>query len=373
MGGRSFVMEDSNLLLRTSVSTDDTVCDVRLGNLTLDRLSRDLRLLVGRPRNVCFIYNNDITSELYELIERQLIVASFTITYIPLDTNTQSDIDNALSALSKFGEAGITKDDLVVAVGDTKLLSIASFVCSNWMRSIKLVGIPTNYSALFEGVVFPRLLSIDGQNRLGQTSAFRLCVVDSTICKHIDEADKLLCYAYIYKYSLIDGVEAFDEFKDSIDTLDELDTFLSALNNSLRSLSSIYATGVIADRLALEYGDVCSSSLLSLVDGLDKAYALSMAIRFLTRIAAAKEYCDIEFVLEQDHVLDSLGLVDLGCSVDSDNLFKAIKDTKFSLSNRFMLALPYKPGRVRMSLVEDEILQEHCRAWCKYHQLLLNS
>ena len=373
MGGRSFVMEDSNLLLRTSVSVDNTVCDVRLGNLVVERLSRDLRLLVGRPRNVCFIYNNDITSELYELIERQLIVASFTITYIPLDTNTHSDIDNAMLALSKFGEAGITKDDIVVAVGDTKLLSIANFVCSNWMRSIKLVGIPTNYSAVFEGIVFPRLLSIDGLERLGQTSSYRLCLVDSSICRHIDVKDKNLSYAYIYKYSLIDGMDAFNEFRQSIDSIDEIDTYLEVLNNSLRSISSIYGTGVIADRLALEYGDICSSALMKLVDGLDKASALSMSYRFLSRISAAKEFCDIEFVLEQDHLLDSLGLIDLGCIVDSNSLFNTIKETKFLLSNRFMLTLPYRPGRVRMSLVEDDMLQEHCDAWCKYHQVLLNS
>ena len=50
--------------------------------------------------------------------------------------------------------------------------------------------------------------------------------------------------------------------------------------------------------------------------------------------------------------------------MDADALIAAMREERYRRTNRFMLALPRSLGRVRLSMVPDDLLAEHVGAWC---------
>ena len=73
---------------------------------------------------------------------------------------------------------------------------------------------------------------------------------------------------------------------------------------------------------------------------------------------------EVDDVLAQDELLDMLELPLLHASVDPTELIEAVRNERFARSNRFLLGLPRKLGRVRLAAVSDERIAEHVAAWC---------
>ena len=63
-------------------------------------------------------------------------------------------------------------------------------------------------------------------------------------------------------------------------------------------------------------------------------------------------------------LLERLGVGTTEVPVDPEELTRALRAERFRRSRRFMLALPRSLGRVRLAIVEDDLLAEHVAAWC---------
>ena len=99
-------------------------------------------------------------------------------------------------------------------------------------------------------------------------------------------------------------------------------------------------------------------------EGLAPSTARAEALRFQARLAAGEGLFEVDDVLAQDELLDSLELPMVQASVNPDELVKALRAERFERSNRFLLGLPRKLGRVRLAAVDDELIAEHVAAWC---------
>jgi hypothetical protein len=72
----------------------------------------------------------------------------------------------------------------------------------------------------------------------------------------------------------------------------------------------------------------------------------------------------VDDVLAQDELLEMLELPMAQVSIAPDALIETIRQERFKRSNRFLLGLPRKLGRVRLAAVTDELIAEHVAAWC---------
>lgn len=103
---------------------------------------------------------------------------------------------------------------------------------------------------------------------------------------------------------------------------------------------------------------------MRLVDGVAPSTARAEALRFQARLSAGEGHFDVDDVLAQDELLDRLELPTLSARVDPDELVAAVREERFVRTNRFLLGLPRKLGRVRLAAVSDELIAEHVAAWC---------
>ena len=87
-------------------------------------------------------------------------------------------------------------------------------------------------------------------------------------------------------------------------------------------------------------------------------------MRFSARISCGMGSCDLALVQDQDALLSRLGLDEVSCEVDADELLRALKASAFLRHNRFTIACPQAVGRVRLMTPDDDLLHEHLGAWC---------
>ena len=66
----------------------------------------------------------------------------------------------------------------------------------------------------------------------------------------------------------------------------------------------------------------------------------------------------------QDELLERLGLGTTEAAVDPQALVAAMREERFRRTNRFMVATPRALGRVRLTAVPDELLEEHVTVGC---------
>ena len=91
---------------------------------------------------------------------------------------------------------------------------------------------------------------------------------------------------------------------------------------------------------------------------------LADGMRFAARLAVATDALSVDDMFTQDELLERLGVGTTEVPVDPDELVAALRAERFRRSRRFMLALPRSLGRVRLSIVDDDLLAEHVAAWC---------
>ena len=87
-------------------------------------------------------------------------------------------------------------------------------------------------------------------------------------------------------------------------------------------------------------------------------------MRFAARLSAAQDQLSIDDMFTQDELLERLGPGTVEAPVDPDALLAAMREERYRRTNRFMLALPRSLGRVRLSMVPDDLFAEHVAAWC---------
>jgi 3-dehydroquinate synthetase len=137
------------------------------------------------------------------------------------------------------------------------------------------------------------------------------------------------------------------------------------LQDTMKSRGKILSSTALALRQSITYGEAFAAALVRLVGpGLAPSTARAEALRFQARLACGDGLFSVDDVLAQDELLDRLELPMLQATVDPDELVAAVREERFARSNRFLLGLPRKLGRVRLAAVSDERIAEHVAAWC---------
>ncbi len=69
----------------------------------------------------------------------------------------------------------------------------------------------------------------------------------------------------------------------------------------------------------------------------------------------------------RDH-LEDLGIGELSFDIDPAEFIEALRAERVRVANRCQLALPKYPGVIRLSSIDDEVLERHARAFIASRQ-----
>lgn len=98
---------------------------------------------------------------------------------------------------------------------------------------------------------------------------------------------------------------------------------------------------------------------------------LSEGMRFEARLAHDACDFDIDYVFEVDDCLEDFGIEELAFDLEPTAFIEEFRKQQFALSNRSMLPLPAALGAIRLTSVEDEVLERHAHAYLASRKELL--
>lgn len=370
MGKGTAMTEPVALRKRQWVSLPGGSCDFRMGTNQLDEASIILKGAVGKPRASVLLAQEGEQEDVLETMRRQMTDAGFLVERVSVPQGVPvRDVKAAAALLADLGDAGITADDLVVAVGNTDLLSLASYACAQWCGGVPLVMVPTGMVALLEAPVTPRGIDVGSRERILQVKQGAKHVLFDFgvgVPNEVNE-DVLMARVHMVVTAMCDSETSFSKLWDRSEGIvsGDPEVLCEQLQETLKLRGKIVSSTALALRQSISYGEAFARALIRLVgDDLAPSTARAEALRFQARLAAGEGMFEIDDVLAQDELLESLELPILQATVDPDELVAAVRAERFARSNRFLLGLPRKLGRVRLAAVDDELIAEHVAAWC---------
>lgn len=344
--------------------------DLRVGAGIVDGIAHDISSAIGRPRACALAVEPGAPADLVETLRRGLTDQGFQVHVFDLPAGEEA---HAFSSIEKvfagLAEAGITSDDLVVAVGHEGALSLAGASCAHWCGQVMIAEVPLDLASAITAAVTPRGLDVAGRQRmvvLDGTARFEICDLDVLLANSTEE-DVLFARAMMVAAAMADSDKAVGALWDAADEVAAGDkcALVSALTECIRSRGKVVSSSSVAIRQSAEYGQTLRRALRAVLGvGEPESALLADAMRFAARLSVAGENLSIDDMFTQDELLERLGLGTVKAAVDADELVAAIQKERFARTNRFMLALPRALGRVRLTAVETETLTEHVRAWC---------
>ncbi len=358
---------------RQWVTLRGTSMDARVGAGLLADMAHDIRSIVGRPKACAIAFEKDAPAECVETLRRGLTDQGFFVHLIDLKAEDEPTVEDAVAFMGSLAEAGITSDDLVVAVGNHAALSVAAFVCPVWCAGVPLVEVPLTLRAAVLSGATPRALSVDGHPAMaGSDAQTRLCICDlDLVCAADNPADDvLLARALMASTAMCDCEKAVSRLWDRVDDIVSGDpnVLVEQLAETIKSRGKVVASSSLAIRQSIGYGQVVFSAARGLLPAeVPNSVILADALRFSARLSVAMEDLDIDDMFTQDELLENLGLGSFEAAIDADALVDAVRAECFARSNRMMLPLPRALGRVRLAAVDDDLLREHAAAWCAAH------
>lgn len=344
--------------------------DLRVGAGIVDGIAHDISSAIGRPRACALAVEPGAPADLVETLRRGLTDQGFQVHVFDLPAGEEAHVFSSIEKVfAGLAEAGITSDDLVVAVGHEGALSLAGASCAHWCGQVMIAEVPLDLASAITAAVTPRGLDVAGRQRmvvLDGTARFEICDLDVLLANSTEE-DVLFARAMMVAAAMADSDKAVGALWDAADEVAAGDkcALVSALTECIRSRGKVVSSSSVAIRQSAEYGQTLRRALRAVLGvGEPESALLADAMRFAARLSVAGENLSIDDMFTQDELLERLGLGTVKAAVDADELVAAIQKERFARTNRFMLALPRALGRVRLTAVETETLTEHVRAWC---------
>ena len=376
-------MSEATQTVRQWVPAPGGACEARIGHGTITDCEAVFKGAVGTPQRAELMVGGGTHEMTEELVRRELTSAGFVVerTGVPAGP-TARQLTEESRLVGQLDAHHVTADDLVVAIGDADALSAVSNVCIDWCGGVQMAAIPLDLTALVEVAPTPRGIDLAAHAQmLSPRPACRYLVADLDLMDVSPTSETTLCArALMVQAALVDSEQSFSRLWDrSLEVArglgaaetdsdeaaadDAADVLAEQVADTLKTRGRITSSSALAVRRGLRYGRELADAL-GVLTRLPPSTRLAEGLRFSARISAGMGIMSVDDVLAQDELLERLGLPLADAHVDAADLLACLKAGAFLHGNRFQLALPQKIGRVRLSNVDDALLEEHLGAWC---------
>ncbi len=343
-------------------------CEYRIGCGALDEFSRYASNLVGTPRRAALVLEPALDEDVVQAVSRGLIDVGYEVhTFLFDEGESIASLTSATKLQDFLAASHITRDDAVVSVGGMEVASVVDYVAYSWCGGVACGHVPTTLDAMC--LAATRMLPLacsDGAALVNMNPHVSLVVCDLDLVMGQTSEQRALGLAYMVGAAMTESKRSWDKFADKIPgclAAEEL-AYIDMLGMAQTAWSGVLKASNPSARAAFGYGVTTARALKRcLGDALTDAQLLSEGLRFEARLAHEVFDLDVEAVFEQDDRLDDLGIEEAAFSIEPARFIEALHECAFERSNRFMFSLPKAVGTVRLSTVDDEVLERHAEAY----------
>jgi len=333
--------------MRTVHITASTEYDVLIGEGLIDKAGELTRKVV-RPCK-CLIVSDDTVDELYgDRVQISFRYAGFDATRFAFPAGEVSKNLSTLSdILAAMGEAGLSRSDLVVALGGGVVGDIAGFAAAIYTRGMRFVQIPTTLLAAVDSSVGGKT-AIDmpfGKNMVGAFHQPSLVVTDTDVLRDLPTLQLSNGAAEAIKCGVLNdpGLFALLETGDWLEDVDEVVERCVAYKRDVVA-GDEFDTG---DRAFLNLGHTFGHA----IERLSRFTMLhGQAVAVGTVMAASAAGCPKEMIRRIAGCMKANGLP-VRCDYPVSELARAALSDKKRAGGAITLVLPDEIGRCHLEKV----------------------
>lgn len=332
--------------------------DILIGRGLLSRLGAIMAESVG----VCTaaVIADDTVFSLYgEQTERALCAAGFRVLHFVFPhgeaSKTLATYGRVLNALC---EGGLTRSDVIVALGGGVVGDLAGFAAATYQRGIRFVQIPTTLLAMVDSSVGGKTaIDLDaGKNQAGCFHQPSLVVCDPELLATLPEEQYRCGCAEVIKYGVLGNAAFFEQLRQT-PISEQLEHVIEVCITMKRDyvMADEFDFG---DRRMLNLGhsvahaiEACSD--FNILHG--QAVAIGMAV--VVRAAVAKGICTEQTQRRLLAMLERYGLP-YKTDLPLDALYRAARSDKKRSGATMQLIVPEEIGHCRIESIPTEKIRD---------------
>ncbi len=341
------------------ISAPSKKYNVCIGSGLLSELGEHARALATLGEKAAVITDDNVDALWNEKTVAPLEKAGFQVSKYVLPHGEESKNGlNYLALLSFLAEKGLSRSDVVIALGGGMVGDIAAFAAATYLRGVKFIQLPTSLLAMVDS-------SVGGKTAIdlpeGKNLAGVFCQPDAVLC----DTDTLNTLpkdilrngcAEVLKYGILESRELFEHLcEKGLDFDREYVVGASVAMKRDYVCADEFDTGL---RQMLNLGHTVGHAVEKC-----SAYALShgesvaIGIAVIARAAAAADYCSKECAEEIVSTLAALGLP-TECKNDIDALMPLMLSDKKRRGSKVNIIVPREIGRCEIAPMTEAELKE---------------
>ncbi|MEM7428128.1 MAG: 3-dehydroquinate synthase [Pseudomonadota bacterium] len=283
--------------LEVPVALGDRSYGIRIGPGLLQEAAEWIAPHLPRPKTAIITDKNVAASHL-EALETNLRSAGIEVQTKILPAGEATKSPRFLFEATDFLlEAGIERNDIVIAFGGGVVGDLAGFAAAILRRGVNFIQIPTSLLAQVDSSVGGKtgINASAGKNLIGAFHQPVLVLIDTALLDSLPERELKAGYAEVAKYGLLGDSAFFEWLEDNADALfaGDMQVRMRAVETSCRSKADVVAKdereGSV--RALLNLGHTFGHALEAatgysdrLLHGEGVAIGMAMAFRFSERI-----------------------------------------------------------------------------------------
>ncbi len=347
--------------------------DISVGRNALEQFGDAVHEL--RPNARIALISDETVGPTYgAIVKKRLESADFEVGDFLIPAGEKSKtMEYAMQLWQALVQFGMTRKDIIVALGGGVVGDLAGFVAATYMRGIDFVQVPTTLLAMVDASVGGKT-AIDieqGKNLVGAFHQPIYVCADTRVLKSLPEDDWANGFAEIAKSSVVSPQRSFYEWlRDNAKGLGEHqnDLLEEAIVRSVEFKASVVSEDEkeAGLRECLNYGHTLGHAIETCA-GFGKighGRAVAEGMRFAARLSVEMLGASVDFVKKQDSLLDSLGLQELAWTSTPERLLHVMKSDKKVRNNQVRFVLAKNFANWQVMEVPDEVLMQHLEAWC---------
>lgn len=192
---------------------------------------RDIRKVYSSNK-IAVVTDENVFGLYGEILKKSLAAENFTPTFIVIKPGEQSKtVDTLKHVYSNLVSMGITRGDLIVALGGGVVGDLAGFAASTYLRGIDFVQIPTSLLAQIDSSIGGKVAVNlqEGKNLIGSFYHPKLVLVDPEVLNSLPEKFVKDGLGEAIKYGCIRDKELFSmllDIKSNFELLDNIEDII---------------------------------------------------------------------------------------------------------------------------------------------------
>jgi len=353
------------------VSVPGAEYDVAIGSGILKEVGSRVAEVSG-AKTVALVSDETVAQQYGTAVDVALAQAGFRVVALnvaPGETSKNWMLAGELC--EQFASYGLSRTDLVVALGGGVVGDLAGFAAAVYLRGVDFVQVPTSLLAMVDSSVGGKT-AVDlhaGKNLVGAFKQPLAVIADTAVLASLPTEEWLSGLAEVLKTAALGGEELMGWVESHVSGL--TDRAPDAVDHMVAECVRFKAGVVSRDereegpRECLNYGHTLGHAIEKVLGygAVSHGAAIAEGMRFAARVSVDVGDAPAEFVKRQDRLLDAVGLTAFEKRLEPMQVMSAMRSDKKVRSGTVRMVLVDGPGQWRCEPVDDVTILAHLEAW----------